>query len=41
MLSFDISDRKIYAVKGDNVGGKIKIERSCEIDVPADMSGML
>ncbi len=37
MLSFDISDRKIYAVKGDNVGGKIKIERSCEIDVPADM----
>ncbi len=37
MLSFDISDRKIYAVKGDNVGGKIKIERSCEIDIPADM----
>lgn len=37
MLSFDISDRKIYAVKGENVGGKIKIERSCEIDIPADM----
>ncbi|MBP1572725.1 MAG: pilus assembly protein PilM [Oscillospiraceae bacterium] len=37
MLSFDISDRKIYAVKGENVGGKIKIDRSCEIDVPADM----
>ncbi len=37
MLSFDISDRKIYAVKGENAGGKIKIERSCEIDVPADM----
>lgn len=37
MLSFDISDRQIYAVKGENVGGKIKIEKSCEIEIPADM----
>ncbi len=37
MLSFDISDRQIYAVKGENVGGKIKIEKSCTIEVPADM----
>lgn len=37
MLSFDISDRQIYAVKGDNVGGKIKIEKSCIIDMPPDM----
>lgn len=37
MLSFDISDRQIYAVKGENAGGKIKIERSCIIDMPPDM----
>lgn len=37
MLSFDITDRQIYAVKGDNVGGKIKIEKSCIIDMPPDM----
>lgn len=37
MLSFDISDRIIYAVKGENAGGKIKIDKSCEIEIPADM----
>lgn len=37
MLSFDISDRIIYAVKGDNAGGKIKIDKSCTIEIPPDM----
>lgn len=37
MLSFDISDRQINVVKGVNAGGKIRIDRSCKIDVPAEM----
>lgn len=37
MLSFDISDRQINIVKGENVGGKIKIDRSCSVVVPGDM----
>lgn len=37
MLSFDISDRQINVVKGANVGGKIRIDRSCKIDVGPDM----
>ncbi len=37
MLSFDISDRQINIVKGVNAGGKIRIDRSCTIEVPSDM----
>lgn len=37
MLSFDISDRVINIVKGDNSGQKIKIERSLSVEVPEDM----
>ncbi|WP_051540134.1 pilus assembly protein PilM [Ruminococcus sp. FC2018] len=37
MLSFDISDRQINVVKGDNVANKIKIEKSLTIDIPEDM----
>ena len=37
MLSFDISDRQINIVKGDNTGVKIKIDRSLTVDVPEDM----
>lgn len=37
MLSFDISDRQINIVKGDNAGGKIRIERSLSLEVPEDM----
>lgn len=37
MLSFDISDRQINVVKGVNMGGKIRIDRSCKIDVPSEM----
>ena len=37
MLSFDISDRQINVVKGDNTAGKIKIDKSLTIDVPEDM----
>lgn len=37
MLSFDISDRQIHIVKGDNAGNKIKIEKSLTVDVPEEM----
>ena len=37
MLSFDISDRQINIVKGDNTGVKIRIDRSLTVDVPEDM----
>lgn len=37
MLSFDISDRQINIVKGDNSANKIRIERSLEVAVPEDM----
>ncbi len=37
MLSFDISDRQINVVKGDNTANKIKIEKSLTIDIPEDM----
>ena len=37
MLSFDITDRVVNVVKGDNSGQKIKIEKSLTIDVPQDM----
>ena len=37
MLSFDISDRQINVVKGENVANKIKIEKSLTIDIPEDM----
>ena len=37
MLSFDISDRQINIVKGDNVSNRIKIDKSLTIDIPEDM----
>jgi type IV pilus assembly protein PilM len=37
MLSFDISDRQVHIVKGDNTGGKIRIEKSLTVDVPEEM----
>lgn len=37
MLSFDISDRQINIVKGANTGGKIRIDRSCTINVDQEM----
>lgn len=37
MLSFDISDRQINIVKGDNSAGKIRIEKSLSVEVPEDM----
>ena len=37
MLSFDISDRQINIVKGDNSSNKIRIERSLSVEVPEDM----
>ena len=37
MLSFDISDRQINIVKGDNSANKIRIEKSLSITVPEDM----
>ena len=37
MLSFDISDRQINIVKGDNSANKIRIERSLVVEVPEDM----
>jgi len=37
MLSFDISDRQINIVKGDNSSNKIRIERSLVVEVPEDM----
>ena len=37
MLSFDISDRQINIVKGDNTGAKIRIDKSLTVDVPEDM----
>lgn len=37
MLSFDISDRQINVVKGANVGGKIRIDRSLKLDIDPDM----
>lgn len=37
MLSFDISDRQINVVKGTNTGGKIRIDRSCQLTVEDDM----
>ena len=37
MLSFDISDRQINIVKGDNSSNKIRIERSLQVDIPEDM----
>ncbi|MCD8095041.1 MAG: pilus assembly protein PilM [Ruminococcus sp.] len=37
MLSFDISDRQINIVKGDNTSGKIRIEKSLGVEVPEDM----
>lgn len=37
MLSFDISDRQINIVKGVNAGGKIRIDRSCKVEVGPEM----
>ena len=37
MLSFDISDRQVHIVKGDNAAGKIKIDKSLTVDVPEEM----
>ena len=37
MLSFDISDRQVHIVKGENAGGKIKIEKSLTVEVPEEM----
>ncbi len=37
MLSFDISDRQINIVKGDNSSNKIRIEKSLSVEVPEDM----
>ncbi|MBR1724592.1 MAG: pilus assembly protein PilM [Ruminococcus sp.] len=37
MLSFDISDRQINIVKGDNTGTKIRIDKSLTVDIPEDM----
>lgn len=37
MLSFDISDRQINIVMGDNSANKIRIEKSLTVDVPEDM----
>lgn len=37
MLSFDISDRQINIVKGDNSSNKIRIEKSLSVAVPEDM----
>lgn len=37
MLSFDISDRQIHIVKGDNNGNRIKIDKSLTVDVPEEM----
>ncbi|MBR6873239.1 MAG: pilus assembly protein PilM [Ruminococcus sp.] len=37
MLSFDITDRQVHIVKGDNSGGKIKIEKSLTVEVPEEM----
>ena len=37
MLSFDISDRQVHIVKGENTGGKIKIEKSLTVEVPEEM----
>ena len=37
MLSFDISDRQVHIVKGNNVGGKIKIDKSLTVEVPEEM----
>ncbi|MBR1393842.1 MAG: pilus assembly protein PilM [Ruminococcus sp.] len=37
MLSFDISDRQVHIVKGDNSAGKIRIEKSLSVDVPEEM----
>lgn len=37
MLSFDISDRQINVVKGANVSGKIRIEKSLVIKLPEDL----
>ena len=34
MLSFDFSDKQIRVVKGDLVGGKIRIAGAMVIDVP-------
>jgi type IV pilus assembly protein PilM len=37
MLSFDISDRQINIVKGDNTANKIRIDNSTSVQVPEDM----
>ena len=37
MLSFDISDRQVHIVKGDNSAGKIRIEKSLSVEVPEEM----
>ncbi len=37
MLSFDISDRRINIVKGDNTANKIKIDKSLSLEIPEDM----
>lgn len=37
MLSFDISDRQINIVKGENTANRIKIEKSLVVQVPEDM----
>ncbi len=36
MLSFDISDKQINIVKGDNAGNRIKIDKSFTLDIPDD-----
>ncbi len=37
MLSFDITDRQVNIVKGDNSSNKIRIEKSLSVEIPEDM----
>lgn len=37
MLSFDISDKQINIVKGDNTANKIRIQKSFALEIPGDM----
>ncbi|WP_156947355.1 pilus assembly protein PilM [Ruminococcus sp. NK3A76] len=41
MLSFDVSDKQINIVKGDNAANKIKIEKSFTLEIPEDQDYIL
>ena len=41
MLSFDISDKQINIVKGDNAGNRIKIDKSFTLEIPEDQDYIL